>query len=333
MAVPEHLLRQLSQLHGQGVFSAVEAGRVGVSGPVLARWVARGIVLRVIHGWYVLAGEPGARPDRHDCVLAAVLAAYDGAVVASHHSALRMHGLPVFGCPDEVHVTHRRRPSIRIGRGYVVHAADPVAVASAHSVPAGAVAAVPVAAALVQCGLRFGPVPLLVAGDAALLERRVAPPEIDAMVHSYAHAPGMAAVRRAVPLLDPRSESVGESLLRYALHLLGWAVESQYRPPGVARRCDMLLLGTRLVVEFDGMAKFTTGRAVDTVGATQAAVRSAVTSVFDRDEELAGRGLHVLHVTWRQLLDSDGTLRLADLRRRVRTRLAAIREQESQGAG
>ena len=58
-----------------------------------------------------------------------------------------------------------------------------------------------------------------------------------------------------------------------------------------------------------------------------------MTSVFDRDEELAGRGLHVLHVTWRQLLDSDGTLRLADLRRRVRTRLAAIREQESQGAG
>ncbi|GMA38768.1 hypothetical protein [Mobilicoccus caccae] len=200
---------------------------------------------------------------------------------------------------------------------YVVHAADAISRATSGPV-------VPVAAAVVQCGIAFGPVSMLVAGDAALMSGATDRAEIASIIEVYAHSPGMAAVREAFPVLDPCSESVGESLLRYALHLLGRPVETQYRPAQGARRCDMRLLGTPLILEFDGMAKFTADRSLTTMGATRAAVSSAVTSVFERDEELGAQGLHVMHVTWHQLLDADGTLRTAALDRRIRTRLAAI---------
>lgn len=88
----------------------------------------------------------------------------------------------------------------------------------------------PVAAAVVQCGIAFGPVSMLVAGDAALMSGATDRAEIASIIEVYAHSPGMAAVREAFPVLDPHSESVGESLLRYALHLLGRPVETQYRP-------------------------------------------------------------------------------------------------------
>ena len=107
-------------------------------------------------------------------------------------------------------------------------------------------------------------------------------------------------------LVDPRSESVGESRLRVGLTLLGVQVEPQVvirdeRDRFVAR-VDFLVKGTNIVIEFDGLVKY---RGDDGAEALIAEKR--------REDELRRLGYQVVRVLWSDL-DRLGEL-VARLRR------------------
>lgn len=68
---------------------------------------------------------------------------------------------------------------------------------------------------------------------------------------------GIGAVGAILRLADPRSESPGETLLRYAVHLLGIEVEPQFeiKIGNGTYRADFRVKDTKMLLEFDGLIK------------------------------------------------------------------------------
>lgn len=83
------------------------------------------------------------------------------------------------------------------------------------------------------------------------------PDELGQAIAAYRRVPGVAAVASTLQLTDPKAESVGETLLRYSLHLLAVPVESQFviELGDHAYRADFRVKGTRMLIEFDGLVK------------------------------------------------------------------------------
>ncbi len=92
-------------------------------------------------------------------------------------------------------------------------------------------------------------------------------------------------LRRILQRIDPRSESILESIVRFRLEMLGYAPRLQIRVSGVGR-VD-LMLGSRLVIELDGWEFHKT--------------REAFEEDRKRDALLAARGYLVLRFTYRQV--------------------------------
>lgn len=92
-------------------------------------------------------------------------------------------------------------------------------------------------------------------------------------------------LRRLLSEVDPRSESIIESIVRFRLRRLGHAPRPQVKVPGVGR-VD-LVLGTRLVIELDGWEFHRT--------------RKQFEEDRRRDALLAARGYRVLRFTYRQV--------------------------------
>ena len=63
---------------------------------------------------------------------------------------------------------------------------------------------------------------------------------------------GLPALRRALELADPRSESAWETLLRLLHVVCGVEVEPQFEVPELGARADLLIVGTRTFHEYDG---------------------------------------------------------------------------------
>jgi very-short-patch-repair endonuclease len=101
----------------------------------------------------------------------------------------------------------------------------------------------------------------IVAADAALHGQLTTIDELEAALESMRHVRGLPHARQAVKLADPRCESPGESRTRLILHSIPGAprVRSQHsivdRAGREIARADFLV-GERVVVEFDGRAKY-----------------------------------------------------------------------------
>ncbi|WP_116115872.1 hypothetical protein [Austwickia chelonae] len=172
---------------------------------------------------------------------------------------------------------------------------------SRHDDPSGhdVLPRVGIGAALVQTGLRWGAQALLPSADAALRRGLVSEQELAEAVAGYARSPGMTQVRRAVAAVDPLSESVGETLLRWQMTCLGFPMRSQVEAgcPGRRYRLDLVIEGTGVALEFDGMTKYGLDDAAMSVQQRGALLRAEKS----RDENLRRRGWYVIHVTWPEL--------------------------------
>lgn len=102
------------------------------------------------------------------------------------------------------------------------------------------------------------PLPHLVAmGDSALRGNQASRAELDRLIRWAWGRRGVVSARRAVELLDPASESPGESLARIALVMGGVPAPvcnaSVYDDGEWIARVDMLWPDERVVVEYDGI--------------------------------------------------------------------------------
>lgn len=269
----------------QGYVTAAQVSDLGRASHTLGRLVADGRLVRASRGIYL---PPGARfrPQTHALLVKATLDD-DPFAIASHHSALALHGIALFDVDwGQVHLLDARTSSrIRDHRHWhVLREGDEVVDVGGYRV-----AGVPLA--LAQVAAQFGIAAGMVAIDDALHRGVCTRDDVASVLASGRLRRGVVAARRAVELADERTESPGESRLRWILANSPWhfEIQAEIGGPGAGYRVDHLVEG-RLVVEFDGAMKYDgpTGRA-------------ALLAEKTREDWIRERGYGVLRVVWSEL--------------------------------
>jgi len=242
--------------------------RIGADDRELRRRRDQGSLVRVRRGSYLAADEWAALdgPGRHRARIHAVAANARIEPVFSHFSAAVLHDIPILGrLPTDVHVTIERGTRRRGQAEIRTHALalEPYELARIDGVLATSLertlldlaltTSFETAAAALDWGLSNG-------ADRGVLHQeleRMNPP-----------TRGRAAIK-AIEFADARSGSVGESLSRARMHVLGFPVpELQVEMLDGSGRIgvvDFYWAQHRLIGEFDGRAKyvrdeFTAGR-------------------------------------------------------------------------
>ncbi|GEL24633.1 CTP synthase [Pseudonocardia sulfidoxydans NBRC 16205] len=271
----------------------------GVSDNELARWCARGDIVRVARGAYLpAASAEGIEPAAwHALEVRAALERLRVPVVASHVSAAVLHGVPTWGVPlDRVHLTRISPGSVRRTTTLHLHgtglAEDEVDLLDGCRVTSVARTVVDVA--------RTEPFEQAVAiADAALRAGLVAPASLAHARERARHRAGATAAGRVVAFADGRAESVGESRSRVALRRYGLPTpELQWEVRGGGRfigRVDFGWPALRTIGEFDGRTKYTRDSQDDAADVVWAEKR--------REDALRAVGLRVVRWTWADLSD------------------------------
>jgi very-short-patch-repair endonuclease len=281
-------LDRLLVTHG-GVLSTADAARAGVASVDLARWCRSGRLLRVRRGAFV-DREQYARSgldERFRLRVSAVIAGRPPEDLASHHAALALRSLPLWGVDlARIDVLADVAGDFAIG-GVWFHPRSGLTAG-----PGDQPRAVSTARAVIQVAAGSGVEAGVVAADAALARGLCRRRDL---VDEAATSPRIRGTRRVasmIDLCDERSESVGESRLRLLLASAGLTVRSQVRVlhrGSTVARVDFLI-GDRVVVEFDGAIKYAddpSGRAL-----------------FDekrREDRLRQLGFEVVRITWSDL--------------------------------
>ncbi len=211
---------------------------------------------RLVNGVYVpssrLAGL--TEQERHRLLIDAILPTIGASSTVSHRSAAVLHELPLpKGGFEKVHVTRHRRGGGRKSAAVIVHCAPWV-----PSMTIDGIAVTSLARTVVDLARTETLLSAVIAGDVAL--QRCDPRELDAELQRARGWKGVAQARRAVSLMDGRSENPGESQSRIILRESGFDVESQVEILDASGRSVARidwLVNSLVVCEFDGKAKYT----------------------------------------------------------------------------
>lgn len=230
----------------------------------LRRRAKDGELVRVHPGRFVDAGAWHALGPRERLVLRAVAAAGRALprLVVSHVTAAAVHDLPRLGSwPERVHVVDPAASRTTVDAHVTKHAAplDGHEVVSA----AGLRVTSPVRTAL-DLALTQPHRQAVVALDAMLHSRAVTGADLLAGLDAHPARRGRASARRALDVSDGSAESPGETLCRLVLVELGAPVPVLQREFDVGwrrpARVDFWFPAQGVVLEFDGLAKYTEDR-------------------------------------------------------------------------
>lgn len=224
------------------VFNAAQLRKAGVSPTDLRRALAAGAASRVKRGWFTVRdlSDPLVR---HRVRVEVELREHPG-TVASHHSGAARLGLPLHR-PNwsDVHLM-RTSPGPAQRRGHLL----------IHRQVDGCTGASP-ALVVAQTALHC-PVSGLMSIDHALRREWVTVTKVAAWSKALQHFPGHGHLDLITRLADGRRESPLESRTAYMFDLWGWTLQPQFPVPGSRYRADGWIVGTRVLVESDGMGKY-----------------------------------------------------------------------------
>lgn len=247
----------------QPVATTAQLLEAGVGMAALAQALRAGLLFRLRKGAYVQAANwSSLKPWDQDKVrLYAHVLSVRSDPVYSHFSAASLHGLFVWNCGPDVHLSCTSSASGTSGaKDVVIHreALEPSDVQEVLLRNGRRVRATSLERTVLDCA-RCGPfAQAVVIGDHAL--RVGARMEtLQALVGGMGGRRGVRKARRVLAALDPRSESGGETRTRLIiagmqidqpeLQVEIWAGEKLYRPDFVWRK-------QKLIVEFDGDVKY-----------------------------------------------------------------------------
>lgn len=280
-----------------GVASVGQLGRLGVSRQTVDRLVRGGELVRLRRDVVIDAQvwSDAELWERHSLRARAVMQSLNPSasspLALSHHSALAVHGLSIFGGDNRVHLVRTDAQRGRSDAVVQVHAPIP---RSSTQVVDGLPAVVPALAALQMAG-SFGACAGLVAADSALHSRACDLQELTTALQAHNFGAGTKAVRLVAELADTRIESAGESRARWVMRSCGFpAPEPQVLIRtgfGFAARVDFLFAAQWTVVEFDGMLKYQTAQDVQ-----QEKIR---------EDRLRAMGYEVVRLTWDDLRNPE----------------------------
>lgn len=279
-----------------GVATSAQLHACGVTPQLLRRWVGSGQLVRLRRNALVRGEVWRAAPpwDRHLVRARAVMLGVrdaDPPVALSHHSALAVMGLSVHATDDDVHLvrvgsgTSRRRP------GLVRHAAvEEDRITDAFGLPT-----VTPAVACMQVAATFGAEAGLVAADSALRLGHCAREDLEELCGWPWLGRGRPAAALVAQRADARHESAGETRTSLLLHRLGYDATPQVwirdASGAAVGRVDLLLAGSRVVVEFDGRLKYSD--------------QGDIVAEKLREDRIRELGYEVVRLTWSDLARPD----------------------------
>lgn len=281
-----------------GVLGSRQLTQLGIAPDEVGRWIATGELVRVRRGAFVNATiwEPADRDERYRLTVAAAMRSRGADEMASHHSALALHRLPLWHVDRDLVVLSGDVQETTTGAGVRMMPlralVDRVGV---DGLPTMAVADAVVAAASVN--VESG----VVAGDAAVHDGRCSVADLLAAGSRLRRGlRGKARLRAALAHIDGSSESPGESRTRLVLSALGLPLESQAvvhdEVGDFVGRVDFLVAG-RVVIEFDGAMKY---RGIEGPAIVVAEKR--------REDRLRELGYEVVRLTWDDLARPERVL-------------------------
>ncbi|NHA70309.1 type IV toxin-antitoxin system AbiEi family antitoxin domain-containing protein [Phycicoccus flavus] len=247
----------------RGVFTTRQARATGVGAYALERLLDQGALGHPCRGLYTvesIVADLGPE-DRHRALCTGALLLYPDASFTSV-SAVLAHELPVWGAA--MARPHLHRPIERsVGvKGFWIRP-RPQTPGRPGQTTTGLGPADDVATALVQLAMDHGMSSGVVSADAALHAGRVTRDALEEAVSLVATWPASSRPRAMLTHVDGRSESVGESRCRVDLGVHGIStvpqVEIRDDDGRFVARVDLLVEGTRVVVEFDGRLKYADG--------------------------------------------------------------------------
>jgi hypothetical protein len=326
---------RLSDLAEHGVISTADARSLGIGTAELRRRARGGELLPLVRGWYAVRSaddttapwEGGDRFEtaqlRHRLLTVALLRSFAGRAVASHQSAVVLHGGRLWRSDlGTVHLVRSADDHSRHRRQAVIHPRVGVSPVRTED----GLETVPMAMAVVQVGLTplsvtDGPSPMesLVAADGALHDEQITQEQLQAALTLHANHPHIHGVRLLLRHADGRHESVGETRLAHALRLLHYRFTPQVKVSAGGRgwRSDFGLDDDAVFIEFDGLAKYSGGL----VNPDPSKVREALAQEKWRQAQLEDSGREVVRVMWSELDDLsaiDSKVQRAVARARLR---------------
>ena len=283
-----------------GLILASDAARVGLQRE-LRHELERETVIRLRRGVYVHAVEWAAlgADERYLRRIHAHAAVAEAQVVYSHYSAAALWGLPIVGAwPKEIHLVASAAAGGRSRHGVVRHSQEhSLDVVDHEGLRVTSVASTAIAMARV---LQFGQA-------VALMDKAIHRPrdgatlttmaELERAFGQLGRVPGRAAAGRALEFASPLSGSVGESISRAGIFLLGFLLPELQTPHwdrgGLIGFTDFFWRGIGRVGEFDGLGKylrdeFTRGRPTAEI----------VIAEKVREDRLRALGLGVFRWDW-----------------------------------
>ncbi|MEU8223840.1 type IV toxin-antitoxin system AbiEi family antitoxin domain-containing protein [Kribbella sp. NPDC048915] len=290
-----------------GWFTRADAATAGYSDSELRRRLRSGQWSRLSRDAYVepaewpATEEPWEKARRLHLlkIRAAVERMGDGAVI-SHQSAAVLHGLPTWGLDlTKVQLT---KPAGRARSDLLANVHRSRFAPGEITVVDGLRVVTP-ARAIVEAACTSSYEAGVVLADAALHANLVTTDALITTADRYRFWHGSPAARAAVRFADGLSESVGESRLRVLMANQGLPkprlqVEIRDENGRLIARVDFLL-GTRLIVEFDGAIKY---------GALKyGAATDAVLAEKWREDRLRARGYHVVRTGWADFKQPEAT--------------------------
>lgn len=252
------VLEHLAACHD--VITAAQARALGLSGVGLRHLLFQRVLRRVARGAFVAeaAWQSSSADERHVLTTRAIVQTWPDGVSVSHTSAARLWDIPLTVPADgRVHGARRRTGQHRRTDHYTIHTGYPRA---RHHRLRGLVVLEPAYVILGVAELH-GLDEAVVAGDGALHSGLLTTEDLCRARDDSRHHPTRRVFDRAIASMDERCESPGESRSRLLLRRLGYAVRSQVviqdGDGGFIGRVDLLIEGTRVIVEFDGLTKYT----------------------------------------------------------------------------
>ncbi|ABK01996.1 hypothetical protein Arth_0597 [Arthrobacter sp. FB24] len=271
----------------------------GSNSRAIARLVQEGKLVRLRRGCYARGDwwrSLNATARRRQLIFAhslGTLTTSAGRFAYSHVSGASLHGLQLWKVDDRVHLTREGSPSA------VTHGRDVIA----HTRPLGSrelcfVDGLPCTSlerTVVDCSLMF------TVQQAVILVDHAARMGADlgllrSQCSDLIGRNGVVALRRALELADPRSESAGESLTRELLHRLRITppeLQYQVRSPFGEHRLDFAWPERRVALEFDGKTKYFDYRPTGDV----------LFAERRREKALMEQGWTFLRIEWKDLFN------------------------------
>lgn len=271
----------------------------GLNSRAVTQLVRTGVLVRLRRGCYARGSwwtALDAVERRRQMIFAhalGTLTTSTGASAYSHTSSASLRGLHLWRVDDRVHLTQAGCPSgISHGREVVAHTRP------LGSAEVGYVDGLPCTSlerTVIDCCLMFSVRQAVILVDHATrmgadLSR------LRSRSSALAGRNGVVALRRALELADPRSESAGESLTRELLHRL------KIPPPALQyvvhtafgeHRLDFAWPERKVALEFDGKAKYFDYRPTGEV----------IFAERRREKALMEQGWTFVRIEWKDLFD------------------------------